>query len=243
MPSFISKINGLVPFNAPVQRSSVISYNLFGRAYQQTVPSSMSLLRWLFPWPLWGSSIRSVEGIDGEGECALYDDSMSESFETGSPKSNRRLNRASNKPQVQLIFTFNFIGENSCSFFSRYTLHSHAVIADGAAMQRVPGSLRFLTKVCRDARVPLYILNDPRSWGRLTSASYSTLDDALVDLRRTVTDHVVSGALDIREGNAFERGRFVGRWEKELEWQARDAGRKTSKRLFYKLNLVHNFVL
>ena len=105
----------------------------------------------------------------------------------------------------------------------------HAVIADGVAMQRVPGSLRFLTKVCRDARVPLYILNDPRSWGRLSTGSYSSLDEVLVDLRKTVTDNVVSGALELREGNAFERGRLVGRFEKEIEWQARDAGRKTSK--------------
>jgi hypothetical protein len=40
---------------------------------------------------------------------------------------------------------------------------------------------------------------------------------------------VVRNALELREGNAFERGRFVGRWEKETEWQARDAARKTSK--------------
>ena len=117
----------------------------------------------------------------------------------------------------------------SKSLYFSLIRRSHAVIADGAAMQRVPGSLRFLTKVCRDAKVPLYILNDPRSWGRLTSTSYSTLEDALVDLRRTVTDNVVSSALELREGTAFERGRFVGRWEKEIEWQARDAGRKTSE--------------
>jgi hypothetical protein len=96
-------------------------------------------------------------------------------------------------------------------------------------MQWVPGSLRFLTKVCRDAGVPLYVLNDPRSWGKLSSSFYSTLDEALVDLRRTVTDNIVSSALELREGNAFERGRFVGRWEKEIEWQAKDAGRKTSE--------------
>ncbi len=104
------------------------------------------------------------------------------------------------------------------------------MVADGKAMQRVPGSLRFLTKVCRDANVPLYILNDPRSWGRLSdSRSYSTLDDALVDLRRTVSDNIIRNALDLREGNAFERGRVVGRWEKEMEWRAREAGRATSK--------------
>eukprot|EP00978_Attheya_sp_CCMP212_P007732 scaffold17975_cov55-Attheya_sp.AAC.1 len=33
----------------------------------------------------------------------------------------------------------------------------HAVIADGAAMQRVPGSLRFLTRSCREADVPFHL--------------------------------------------------------------------------------------
>jgi len=37
----------------------------------------------------------------------------------------------------------------------------HAVIADGEAMQRVPGSLRELVRCCRAADVPLYIVNDP----------------------------------------------------------------------------------
>ena len=46
-------------------------------------------------------------------------------------------------------------------------------------------------------------------------------------MRKTVTNNVISNALKLREGSAFERGRLVGRWEKELEWQARDAGRKT----------------
>lgn len=101
------------------------------------------------------------------------------------------------------------------------------MIADGTAMQRVPGSLRFLTRICREAKVPLYILNDPRSWASSNVNHYSTLDDALLDLRRTVTDNIVRNALEMREGNAFERGRAVGRWEKEVEWLARDAGRKT----------------
>ena len=95
-------------------------------------------------------------------------------------------------------------------------------------MQRVPGSLRFLTKVCRDANVPLYILNDPREWGRFSDRSFSTLDEAIVDLSRTVSDNIVSSAIELRQGNAFERGRLIGRWEKELEWQAKDTGRKTS---------------
>ncbi|KAL7519132.1 hypothetical protein ACHAWX_003925 [Stephanocyclus meneghinianus] len=202
-----SRIYGLVPFSSPMQRSSILSHTVFGRAYHQSVPSSMSYIRWLFPWwsLVWGSSIRSVEGIDGEGECALYDNVSSSprgfSFKTGPSSKQKKLNRASNKP--------------------------HAVIADGTAMQRVPGSLRFLTRICREAKVPLYILNDPRSWASSNVNHYSTLDDALLDLRRTVTDNIVRNALEMREGNAFERGRAVGRWEKEVEWLARDAGRKT----------------
>eukprot|EP00956_Cyclotella_meneghiniana_P027686 scaffold62759_cov75-Cyclotella_meneghiniana.AAC.4 len=194
------RINGLIPFNAPVQRSSMMSFSIFGRAYQQTIPSSMSYLQRLFPWSLWGNRIKSVEGADGEGECSLFDSRIN-NFDAGSSRTKKLLNRASNKP--------------------------HAVIADGAAMQRVPGSLRFLTKVCRDAGVPLYILNDPREWGRFSDRSFSTLDEAIIDLSRTVSDNIVSSAIELRQGNAFERGRLVGRWEKELEWQAKEAGRKT----------------
>jgi len=91
-------------------------------------------------------------------------------------------------------------------------------------MQRVPGSLRYLTKICRDAQIPLYILNDPRSWG---SQTHSTLSDALVDMRKTISDNIIQNALDLREGSAFERGRFVGQLEKEMAWQAYDAARKT----------------
>ena len=35
----------------------------------------------------------------------------------------------------------------------------------------------------------------------------------------------------MREGTAFERGRFVGRLEKEVAWQAYDAARKTRDNL------------
>lgn len=65
----------------------------------------------------------------------------------------------------------------------------HAVICDGAAMQRVPGSLRCVTKICREAGIPLYIINDPRSWG---SQTHSALSDALDDMQTTITDNVVS---------------------------------------------------
>ena len=91
------RIHGLIPFNAPVQKSSVMSFNIFGRAYQQTIPSSMSYLERLFPWLLWGNRIRSVEGADGEGECSLYGNNDYFDAERSSRKK-KFLNRASNKP-------------------------------------------------------------------------------------------------------------------------------------------------
>ncbi len=61
-------------------------------------------------------------------------------------------------------------------------------MCDGSAMQRVPGSLRYLARVCRDAGVPLYVINDPRSWGGQT---HPTLSDAISDMKETVKDNIV----------------------------------------------------
>jgi len=200
------RINGIVPFNEPIHRAHTVSQWLYGRIYAQTIAPTYSAHRLWMWW--WWSSLFSYNrnnlikngGVDGNGECDLYgDDSNKRGLLSWPPSiSRKKLNRASNKP--------------------------HAVIADGTALHRVPGSLRFLTKTCRDANVPLFILNDPRSWG---SQTHSTLSEAVVDMRRSVTDNVVSHCLDIREGSAFERGRLVGQFEKELAWQASDAARKT----------------
>ncbi|KAL9191434.1 hypothetical protein ACHAXT_001140 [Thalassiosira profunda] len=210
------RINGIVPFGAPMQRAHFLSQVLYSRIYKQSVPTSPSRggwMSWLW-WPvLWtgshaigGQRYRtSWDGADGEGENALY----GASAESGGRRrwlpwtsSKAILNRASNKP--------------------------HAVICDGAAMQRVPGSLRYLSKICRDSGIPLYIINDPRSWGAQT---HSTLSTALVDMRKAVSDNVIRNALDLREGSAFERGRLVGQLEKEMAWQASDAARKTREAL------------
>lgn len=196
------RINGIVPFSEPIHRAHTFSQWLYGRIYSHTIAPTYSTHRlWMWWWwPAVFSNNRSNliknGGVDGKGECNLYgDDSNGRSL---LPWPRKKLNRASNKP--------------------------HAVIADGAALHRVPGSLRFLTRTCRDANVPLFILNDPRSWG---SQTHSTLSEAVVDIRRSVTDNVVSHCLDIREGSAFERGRLVGQFEKELAWQASEAARKT----------------
>ncbi len=61
-------------------------------------------------------------------------------------------------------------------------------MCDGSAMQRVPGSLRYLARVCRESGVPLYVLNDPRTWGCQT---HPTLSDAIADMKRTVSDNIV----------------------------------------------------
>lgn len=196
------RINGIVPFSEPIHRASTFSQWLYGRIYSHTIAPTYSTHR-LWMWWWWPavfsynrSNLIKNGGVDGKGECNLYGDDSNGGRLLPWPR--KKLNRASNKP--------------------------HAVIADGAALHRVPGSLRFLTRTCRDANVPLFILNDPRSWG---SQTHSTLSEAVVDIRRSVTDNVVSHCLDIREGSAFERGRLVGQFEKELAWQASEAARRT----------------
>ena len=201
------RIHGIVPFSAPIHRAHTISQWLYGRIYSHEIAPTYSAHRfWMWWW--WPAVFNNRNnllkngGVDGKGECSLYGDDSSNRSRLSWPPSisatKMKLNRASNKP--------------------------HAVIADGAALHRVPGSLRFLTRTCRDANVPLFILNDPRSWG---SQTHSTLSEAVADIRRSVTDNVVSHCLDIREGSAFERGRLVGQFEKELAWQSSEAARKT----------------
>lgn len=183
---------------------------MYGRIYCQSIPvlnrngwlSLGGWLSWLW-WP-WGGgrAIGSWDGVDGEGESKLYGSNGDGSTHHWKSTPKVKPNRASNKP--------------------------HAVICDGSAMQRVPGSLRYLTKICREAGIPLYVLNDPRTWG---SQTHSTLSDALVDLKRAVSNNIIRNAFDLREGTAFERGRLVGQLEKELAWQAYDASRKTRESL------------
>lgn len=97
----------------------------------------------------------------------------------------------------------------------------HAVIADGAAMQRVPGSMRFLQKTCQEADVPLFIVNDPRVWGGNT---HQDLTDALKELRKTIKYRIVQESM---RGSAFGRGRLLGQLETEAKWQVKDMGRRT----------------
>lgn len=107
---------------------------------------------------------------------------------------------------------------------NRASSKPHAVIADGSAIQRVPGSLRYLTKCCKEAGVPLFIINDPRVWGGNTNKD---IESAAKDIRKRIKARIVSNALTIKEGSMFERGRILGKLETEAKWQLKDAGRRT----------------
>lgn len=102
----------------------------------------------------------------------------------------------------------------------------HAVIADGAALQRVPHAHRLLQKTCQEQNVPLYVIRDPRvvNWASAAaspSSSSTTIGDVLRDVRRTVKDRIVKSHL--RQSASFQRGRYVGTWETDVQWRAASA--------------------
>lgn len=88
----------------------------------------------------------------------------------------------------------------------------HAVVANGAAVQRMPSGLRLLQKTCRDAKVPLFVLHDPRAWGGNT---HQNLHQALRDVRHVVKQNIIISAMEHQSG--FSRGRHVGRIERSIE--------------------------
>lgn len=102
----------------------------------------------------------------------------------------------------------------------------HAVIANGAALQTVPGSLRLLQKLCKKADVPLFIVHDPRGWGGNT---HDNLEEALRDMRSSIKNRVISNALKQQGSSAFTRGRLLGQIETETKWQIRDKKRITKE--------------
>jgi hypothetical protein len=92
----------------------------------------------------------------------------------------------------------------------------HAVIANGAAAQRMPSGLRLLQKTCREAGVPLFVLYDKRAWG---SNTHQSLQLALRDVRFIVKQNIILSAMEHQSG--FSRGRRVGRMERTVEqWSA-----------------------
>lgn len=106
----------------------------------------------------------------------------------------------------------------------RATSKPHAVIANGAALQRVPSSLRLLQKACRKADdVPLFVIDDPRVWGGNT---HSSLGEALKEMRSTAKNRVIAQALKQHGSSAFTRGRLLGQFETEARWQAKNKTQK-----------------
>lgn len=104
----------------------------------------------------------------------------------------------------------------------------HAVIANGAALQTVPGSLRLLQKICKKADVPLFIVHDPRGWGGNT---HGNLEEALREMRSEIKNRVIGTALKQQGSSAFTRGRLLGQVETETKWQIRDKKRITKELL------------
>jgi hypothetical protein len=104
----------------------------------------------------------------------------------------------------------------------------HAVIANGAALQLVPSSLRLLQKYCKKADIPLFVVHDPRQWGGNTQAS---LQEALVVMRSTVKNRIIGNALKQQGSSAFTRGRVLGQVETEAKWQLKDKAKRTRELL------------
>jgi len=104
----------------------------------------------------------------------------------------------------------------------------HAVIANGAALQLVPSSLRLLQKLCKKADVPLFVVYDPRQWGGNTQAS---LREALIAMRSSVKNRIIGNALKQQGSSAFTRGRVLGQIETEAKWQVKDKTKRTRELL------------
>lgn len=101
------------------------------------------------------------------------------------------------------------------------SLHKpHAVIADAATFSLVPGSLRLLSRCCREADVPLYVVKDPRgrSWAEST---HDDVPKAARALRRNVKRRIVARVWQSRQRRAFERGKRWGTTTTRLEYESR----------------------
>lgn len=116
--------------------------------------------------------------------------------------------------------------ESSKFKINRASSKPHVVIADGLSMQRVPGSLHFLTKCCKDANVPLFVINDPRVWGGNT---HKDIESAIEDMRKLIKARIVRNALMIKEGGMFERGRLFGNIQANIRKRENDVSGKTRK--------------
>ena len=104
----------------------------------------------------------------------------------------------------------------------------HVVIANGAALQLVPSSLRLLQKLCKKADIPLFVVHDPRAWGGNTNAS---LEEALVAMRSTVKNRVINQALERQGSLAFTRGRMLGQAETIVHYEIKEKKQRAKEML------------
>ena len=109
----------------------------------------------------------------------------------------------------------------------------HAVIANGAALQRLPHSLRWLQRLCKEENIPLYVIKDPRPWGDHglvgKNDNEEDIGEVLRMVRRNIKQRIV--ATSLQSGTAFERGRLVGKWQTEASWKSKELLRKTKESL------------
>lgn len=93
----------------------------------------------------------------------------------------------------------------------------HAVVANGLALNQVPGSLLLLKKTCDDLEIPLYVIHDPRRW----VSTNKDLNEAIRDLRQTVKANIIHSATK-GSGSAFSRGYYLGKVEAETKQQIKE---------------------
>lgn len=113
---------------------------------------------------------------------------------------------------------------------SRASQKPHVVLANGAALQKVPSALRLLQKECQQANIPLFVVYDPRSWGGNTHAN---LNQALVDVRTTLKHRFITQALQVQGSTAFTRGRIVGQLETKAAWAWQDQKRHAKELVLF----------
>ena len=98
-----------------------------------------------------------------------------------------------------------------------------AVVADGVSLARVPNALLELSNICRLQGIPLFVVNDQRSWkdgdggGGGSSGNGGGREDlyeltfAARNMREKIKTGVVRRAMKIKEGDAFNKGKEEGR--------------------------------
>jgi hypothetical protein len=230
------RISGQVAFGEELQEASGWwNRRVLGRIYQPTIPlyytsrSGTSVSDWICFWrrpgPASSTTTRNdsayIGRVEGGEDRLRQDDDVDDNDEE------------------------KFVVGSADWWQSNWSFHHkpHAVIANGSAMQRVPQSLRLLQKACREHDVPLYVIHDPRKWGRASRTSTSNniaridVDDddelgaVLRDLHRSLKKRIITTSLQQQQltgsRTAFQRGRWWGRLETNMFWESRETMRKS----------------